>query len=219
MTVIDRLKALPHQHPDFSVWLENEDHYSFYYKIFQALNPDSVLELGTCLGFSLAAAAMALPAKDLHLSWVDDESYLPGSNELAWENIWGVFKGRFEGESPFHPLRYWTSPPPAGRVRGLYQLVHVDGDHSYDGCLKDLEYAEAVRPQIILGHDYHLEEGVRRAVSGFCAKHSYAHFVLDRFKHGLFCVDRTARAPDTLWRLAAADVGGVRVVVPGAVGA
>lgn len=51
--------------------------------------------------------------------------------------------------------------------------VYVDADHSFQGCLADLESSlKVVRPGgIIFGDDYTNKPGVRRAVDTFCSQH------------------------------------------------
>lgn len=66
--------------------------------------------------------------------------------------------------------------------------IYVDGDHSYEGCLKDLENAlKVVRPGgFILGDDFGWENakwskpGVTKAVKEFINNHNLKQF----FRHG-----------------------------------
>ena len=53
--------------------------------------------------------------------------------------------------------------------------VYVDGDHSYEGCKRDLEGSLViVRPGgTIFGDDYTNKPGVRRAVDEFVAQHGF----------------------------------------------
>lgn len=220
MTVTERLKQLPHHVPEWRVWLDNEQHYDWYARVFAALNPHSVLEIGTCLGYSLAAAALGLPGKDPppQFTWVDDESYVPNSNELALENIWDVFRERFAEDTAQPPaeaflrgVRSWDD------VEGGFDVVHVDGDHSEEGCRKDLDLSLLVVEDCIIGHDYHLEPGVKAAVTKFCSRYKFDHIVLDDFKHGLFVIPVRSPEPGAtparvFWTLAGADVGTVRRV-------
>jgi hypothetical protein len=61
--------------------------------------------------------------------------------------------------------------------------IYIDGDHSYEGCKKDLEmaYVKVKKNGLIMGHDYDINPekcmyiynfGVKRAVDEFCAKHN-----------------------------------------------
>lgn len=63
-----------------------------------------------------------------------------------------------------------------------FDMIYIDGDHSYQGCLQDLRVAfSKVKPDgWILGHDYEMNMmkartrytfGVRQAVDEFCASY------------------------------------------------
>jgi hypothetical protein len=50
-------------------------------------------------------------------------------------------------------------------------LVYIDADHSYHGCMRDLEiyYNKVVDGGIVAGHDYlNMAYGVNKAVNQFC---------------------------------------------------
>jgi hypothetical protein len=58
-------------------------------------------------------------------------------------------------------------------------MIYVDGDHTYEGCKKDLEiaYYKIKKGGFLMGHDYEMNMkkaknayafGVRRAVDEFC---------------------------------------------------
>jgi hypothetical protein len=62
-----------------------------------------------------------------------------------------------------------------------FDMIYIDGDHSYGGCKKDLEvaYKKIKRGGWIMGHDYEMNMakartiynfGVKRAVDEFCAE-------------------------------------------------
>ena len=64
-----------------------------------------------------------------------------------------------------------------------FDMIYIDGDHSYEGCKKDLleAYKKVKRGGWIMGHDYELnlnrgkilwEFGVRKAVDEFCSEFS-----------------------------------------------
>ncbi len=64
-----------------------------------------------------------------------------------------------------------------------YDIIYIDGDHSYEGVKSDLDNAyNKIRPGgYIMGHDYemnmekartHYEFGVKRAVTEFCDKYN-----------------------------------------------
>lgn len=219
--VVSRLRRLPHHSEHSLSWLGNENHYEWYGRLLRALDVTlgvtSVCEVGTFYGYFLATAAMVLDGKDPppQFFWVDDESYAPGTNELALENVWDVFRERFAEDTSQPPaeafLRHARRLPPPGGVAA--DLVHVDGDHSYEGCRRDLEWALEVEPRVIIGHDYLLEPGVKRAVDGVMAEHKvYDCFLLPEFKHGLYVVAAQGDPKEVLWALSNAAVGPIQRV-------
>ena len=101
-------------------------------------------------------------------------------NNFSHVSLDDVFKtlkadGRFElekGDSSSNLSKYPDN---------YFDMIYVDGDHSYEGCKRDLVVAYSkVKPNgYILGHDYELnmkkaqtawEFGVRQAVDEFCVQ-------------------------------------------------
>jgi len=68
---------------------------------------------------------------------------------------------------------------------GSLDMVYVDGDHSYDGVMRDLEaFASKLRPGgVIMGHDYtwhaRVEFGVVPAVNDFVQHRGYSFLMLN----------------------------------------
>lgn len=124
----------------------------------------SVLEFGAYFGYFLATALLVCPEIE-RVAWSDDESAMMGSNLLCAENIDAV--------NPVPRRRMArTSAELMWEVRGeQFDVVHVDGDHSYDACLTDLSWALSLRPRMILVDDYGSRTcpGVTRAVLTFAA--------------------------------------------------
>lgn len=107
--------------------------------------PQSVFEFGTLLGWFLVTAISAAPTIR-RVGWVDYERDLPGSNSLAAVNVRSLGRDL--------DLDYGSDRRAALRF-GQADLVQVDGDHSYDGCLHDLLIAHtALHPRWILVDDW-----------------------------------------------------------------
>ena len=64
-----------------------------------------------------------------------------------------------------------------------FDMIYIDGDHSYDGCKKDLiiAYDKIKNGGFIMGHDYEMNMikaktayifGVRNAVDEFCINYN-----------------------------------------------
>lgn len=215
MDVLKFLRSLPRQTEQGIEWLdkpEAERQYPWYSRIFEEVNPNSILEFGTYLGYGLATAVVSSLSLN-RIQWIDDESYTPNSNQMAVENIQVAIKqmgsGR-DGEGP--KLEYWKDWESAKPLLNYpIDLVHIDGDHSFDGCLQDIERAVETNATYIIGHDYSLPEyGVGKAVRFYCDQNEMTHFVLPEFTHGLWAM---SRHPDRLLdKLVAARVGPITVI-------
>lgn len=66
---------------------------------------------------------------------------------------------------------------------GFFDLIYIDGDHSYEGCMRDLNIAmhKVKKNGWITGHDYEMNMnkahirynfGVKQAVDEFCLKNN-----------------------------------------------
>lgn len=208
--VLKLLKELPNQTDLGRDWLGRADaarQYPYYGRVFAALDPWSILEIGTYLGYSLATAAAILPNLKW-AEWVDDESYLPGSNRMAAENIhWARKEAGFghllTGSTKCFGEYFYDLPSP--------DLVHIDGSHSFEGCCADIAIGYGTGAYYLLGHDYELEQGVKRAVKEFCDEHSLVHLSLPDFTHGLWLISCSNDWKGAVEKLLNAGVGPVLI--------
>ncbi len=81
----------------------------------------------------------------------------------------------------------YTTPTLSAYPDATFDVVYIDADHGYAGCLTDLEvaFAKTKAGGVIAGHDYemnmekantHYNFGVKRAVDEFCARHGLTIF-------------------------------------------
>jgi predicted O-methyltransferase YrrM len=146
----------------------------------------SILEIGSRFGYPLVDFAHCMEGRGVVISvdlpdaegWNDKLSsqaivHLRSNIQQLYNE--GYDSHLFEGDS--------KDPAIIDRVRsyGPFDVVFIDGDHSYEGCKRDLVVAYSkVKPNgYILGHDYELnmkkaqtawEFGVRQAVDEFCVQ-------------------------------------------------
>lgn len=83
--------------------------------------------------------------------------------------IWKAIKAQAVAAVAGYPatILKMDSVEAAGKIEdGSLDFVFIDGDHSYDGCKRDIEaWLSKVKPGgWLMGHDYTIRPGVKRAV-------------------------------------------------------
>ena len=135
--------------------------YPLYSKIASLLQPLSILEIGTHYGAGLCAFLAGYPHSDL--LWIDNESYHPGTNKMAVQNVVKLWKTL--GVSPLSTC-YFPDKLKFAEFRTRPVLVHVDADHKFNGALADMSFALALHPRYILVDDMKMPP-VNKAVNWF----------------------------------------------------
>jgi hypothetical protein len=163
MEIKQLLEALPHRTWQGEEQFESAEAYPAYVELSRELQPLSILELGAFEGYGLIAFWMGCGPVVERLDWVDNEAYTPGTNAHCEANLEAAAK-----------LLGWQVPDSQGvdnrsklAWTGRYDLIHVDGDHSYSGALLDMVWAWGRRPRWLLVDDYDFLPEVRRAVATF----------------------------------------------------
>jgi len=76
-----------------------------------------------------------------------------------------------------------------------FDLIYIDGDHSYDGVKTDLNlsYLKVKKNGYICGHDYTTQmfEGVVRSVNEFCLENNLKINYLTKDGCPSFCIEKT----------------------------
>ncbi len=80
-------------------------------------------------------------------------------------------------------------------VDNYFDLIYIDADHSYEGCLRDIEdwYPKVKKGGFLLGDDYIIYEGRRpgikfeviEAVNEFAKKNNLEFFELPNYGWGI----------------------------------
>lgn len=159
---------------DISPWdfrtLEWYEYYKSKYRIARALKPESVLEIGTRYGYSAFSFAKAI--QDSH----GDGMFLGVDADLDCVSVARAMLGRHDfyfkithSESRSASLEQETVP---------FDVIHIDADHSREGCLADLKKFAPFCSRAILVDDYDQCDGVRQAVNEFCLKSNWMKFYM-----------------------------------------
>jgi predicted O-methyltransferase YrrM len=141
----------PHLHPQDvpapSTW---PPCYEVKFALARLLQPRSILEIGVRAGYSALAFLTACP----EASYVgidsnsDTHGGFHGALDHARELLAPFQTVVLEMTSANYGEQLGANPDPSG-----FDLVHVDGDHSLDGCLADLRLADRLQPRTILVDD------------------------------------------------------------------
>ena len=129
--------------------------YKFLYGFISLVKPRRILEVGTCYGVSAIVMAMAL--RDFKL--VKSRILTIDINHVVIERA--TTQIHELGLSKYVEVRCCTSS--ALDSETFFDVVFIDGDHTYEGCMLDFNNVKD-RATYILIHDSHQHGGVRQTV-------------------------------------------------------
>lgn len=152
-------------------------------KLIKRHQVKTVLEIGSFLGCSTAWFAHRVEHVTCIDRWIEEETVATNNNLVATlrdlpcpPDFFQVFLDNMKREGVSEKvttIRSRSSNREAARLAPLVDLVYIDADHSYGGCLSDIRlYAPKAR-KVICGDDYVWLDsgkerdgyGVRRAVT------------------------------------------------------
>tara|TARA_R100001244_G_scaffold25113_4_gene25594 strand:- start:56475 stop:57041 length:567 start_codon:yes stop_codon:yes gene_type:complete len=149
-------------------------YYNFYFSYGRHFKPRNIFEIGVRTGYT--AYFLLLGSKAEKFRGIDLETYKVNSSQLAIGLIRKVCEDSSVAIGDSHKLT---------ALDEAYDLVHIDGDHSYDGKVQDLELAfGSLSPDgVIVVDDYNPNLGieVKRATDDFAKKHDLKVTVLPTF--------------------------------------
>lgn len=170
-----------------------ENYYQFYFSIAWVLRPRSYLEIGTRFGYSMIAVSRGAPSLERIVS-CDLQSYdnplgLP-SQQIAEQNLRGA---GYKGDALF--IADDSRRLQSHLSEETFDLIHVDGDHSFEGALSDIRMCfELLRPGgTMLIDDVDQPEvwsAVERGVYELAIPEHDRSFIPT--KHGLYLIRRPA---------------------------
>jgi predicted O-methyltransferase YrrM len=135
-------------------------HYQSKYRLALRLRPRSLCEIGVRAGYSAFAFLWACP--ECFVLGIDNDSETHGGVAGLVRHAQSILAGRLFALMLGDSQRL-------ERLPGSFELVHVDGDHSYAGTRHDLELAWQASAAILVD-DYHAISEVRRACDEFFAR-------------------------------------------------
>lgn len=135
---------------------------NFHKKVFQEVNPNRILEVGTHKGSYSYFAKKELPKVQIHTFGIDSESKT--CVDMINEHFNEEFITFIEGNSAETLTIFKT--------RMKFNLAWIDGGHTYEECLSDLKNCARLNITNILVDDNSMST-VSNAVSDFCKEFNY----------------------------------------------
>lgn len=141
-----------------------EKYYNYYYAYGLHFKPRNIFEIGVRAGYT--GYFMLLGSKAEKFRGIDLETYMLGSTAIALPLLKRVCSDVEIAIGDSHKLVVLDE---------LYDLIHIDGDHSYEGKIQDLTLAlyNLTPTGVIIVDDYNPGVGqeVKRATDDFVARH------------------------------------------------
>ena len=198
LEILHDLPSLEFKHPllggkDPATWpdwfTEEKSPYPCYTKLAEILQPKKVLEIGALVGYSLIAMLEGADSIE-EVFWVDNESYVPCSNILCISNLTYYLGNRYEsprslilghGRMRSNLLRF------VGKSH--FDLIHIDGDHSFEGKIQDLLISYMLKPKYIILDDCLGLDEVREAIEFWSENMKMSYFVIFTPDRGITIFD------------------------------
>lgn len=151
--------------------------YYVKFDVSRLAKPRVIAEIGVRAGYSGLAMLLAAP-EARYIGFEADKGTFGGVQGFTAAAVPRVLAG-FK-----HEIRYVDSQT-LSRIDDEIDLFHVDGDHSYDGTMHDLELAWACS-QYVLVDDYDFIRPVQAAVDHFIVTHRLAFPAVQALSDGGF---------------------------------
>lgn len=120
------------------------------------------------------------------------------ANQKVWDERYADIQQQFKDYNVEFVRDYTYNLPNYVKDKAL-DWVYIDGDHTYDGCMKDLQAVKHLVKDdgFILGHDYRPawkarpNWGVVESVNDFVAENNYYLTIVTNEKHASYFITKT----------------------------
>jgi len=152
-------------------YITNKNYYEWYYALGKYYQPESFLEIGVRFGYSMMSVVTGAIDTIKHVQGYDNESYgetrdkVASSNQIARDHMELLLTGK---NIKFDIDRMDTVKE-LGELSRSYDLIHIDGDHSYKGAQHDMDLTIG-KAKVIMVDDYY--NCVRRPADDWIEEHA-----------------------------------------------
>ena len=181
-TTIDQITDMRNKLGDPPMSDELRGVYRVRYDFVCAVAPASVFEIGVRVGYHASVMMCAAPFASYY--GIDNDSGTYGGVR-GYCRFALCLLGRYNFQIELMDSQQLT------KLLQSYDLIHIDGDHSYEGCLRDLKLCLPYVKKAIILDDYYYIAEVKKACDAFANQFpSLKTFVLegDEYRGG-FVVD------------------------------
>jgi predicted O-methyltransferase YrrM len=147
--------------PNHESYILSGNYYENYYALSNFYQPESILEIGVRFGYSLGTMISA-SQKIKKVTGIDNDEYNKDSLGVAKENILKYINSDIDVNFLLLDSHHLSSLP-------YHDLIHVDGDHSYDGKIKDLKLTIGSCKVVIVDDYLHFSE-VNKSTNDFISQ-------------------------------------------------
>jgi predicted O-methyltransferase YrrM len=164
-------------------YIKSGNYYENYYALSSYYQPKSILEIGVRYGYSLGSMISASNVIE-KVTGIDNDEYIFGALDKAKENIKKYINSNVE-------LNFSLQNSHDIEKLEYHDIIHIDGDHSYDGKLKDLKLTIGACKIVII--DDYLEFGdVNKSTNDFISYNKDLienTYVLDNHSRGTMIIE------------------------------
>jgi len=168
------------------------DYYELYYAISKFYQPESILEIGVRYGYSLYCLIEGSDKVTYVLGYDTDENIYRNQNfvsdKLKTDNLNTIdIAQKYLNKFVTRDIEIQIKNENTQEIQeldGFVDMIHIDGDHSYDGKLHDLEITKQKCKVLIIDDYEHIRE-VKMATDDFIRKNKSIiknHYLLKSFR-------------------------------------